>query len=48
MAEVELTQTDAQLQALMSQEGGLARVVQAVLNRVLESEMTEHVGSTWW
>lgn len=45
MAEVELTLTDAQLQALMSQEGGLARVVQAVLNRMLESEMTEHVGA---
>lgn len=45
MAEVELTLTDAHLQALMSQEGGLARVVQAVLNRVLESGMTEHVGA---
>lgn len=45
MAEMERTLTDAQIQALLSQEGGLARVVQAVLNRVLESEMTEHVGA---
>ena len=45
MAEVELTLTDAQIQALLAQEGGLARVVQAVLNRVLEAEMTAPLGA---
>jgi putative transposase len=44
MAKVELTLTDAQIQALLTQEDGLGRVVQAVLNRVLETEMTEHLG----
>ncbi|MGH2609956.1 MAG: IS256 family transposase [Tepidiformaceae bacterium] len=45
MAEVELNLTDAQFQALLRGEGGLAAVLQAVLNRVLEAEMTEHLGA---
>ncbi|CAN5873531.1 hypothetical protein BH20GEM1_BH20GEM1_07130 [soil metagenome] len=38
---MELTLTDEQFQALLCGEGGLAAVLQAVLNRVLEAEMTE-------
>ena len=45
MAKVELNLTDEQFQALLSGEGGLATVLQAVLNRVLEAEMTEHLGA---
>lgn len=45
MAAVELNLTDEQLQALLSGERGLAAVLQAVLNRVLEAEMTEHLGA---
>ena len=45
MAAVELNLTDEQLQALLSGERGLAAVLQAVLTRVLEAEMTEHLGA---
>lgn len=43
MAEVELNLTDEQFQTLLRGERGLAAVLQAVLNRVLEAEMTEHL-----
>ena len=45
MAAVELNLTDDQFQALLSGERGLAAVLQAVLNRMLEAEMTEHLGA---
>ncbi len=45
MAEVELSLTDEQFQVLLSGERGLAAVLQAVLNRVLEAEMTEQLGA---
>jgi len=45
MAAVELNLTDDQFQALLQGERGLAAVLQAVLERVLEAEMTEHLGA---
>lgn len=42
---VELNLTNEQLQALLTGERGLGAVLQAVLNRVLEVEMTEHLGA---
>lgn len=45
MAAVELTLTNEQFQALLTGERGLGAVLQAVLNRVLEAEMTEHLGA---
>lgn len=43
MAAVELNLTDEQFQVLLSGERGLAAVLEAVLNRMLEAEMTEHL-----
>jgi len=45
MAEVQVTLTDNQLQALFSGEGGLAVVIQAILNQVLEAEIGEHLAA---
>jgi transposase-like protein len=45
MAEVELNLSEEQLQGLLSSERGLAVVLEAVLNRVLKGEMTEHLGA---
>jgi len=45
MAEVQVTLTDDQLQAFFSGEGGLAVVVQAILNQVLEAEIAEHLAA---
>ena len=45
MAEVQVTLTDDQLQALFSGEGGLAVIVQSILNQVLEAEISEHLAA---
>jgi transposase-like protein len=44
MAKIEITIDDEQIEAL-SERDGLAKLLQPVLNQILDAEMTEHVGA---